>query len=86
MAEAGLNKTDVNIGRFKCFSCTRIYDKQSDNFFISGSDIYIENDYYIPWCKKCINEIRNKSCKHKWERPEHTYDNPAKCNGYITLF
>lgn len=57
MAEARLNTTDGNVGRFKCFSCTRIYDKQSDNFFISGSDIYIENDYYIPWCKKCINDM-----------------------------
>lgn len=46
------------IGVHKCFMCGNLYDNPKDNFYRSMTSKYFKNnDNFIPWCTKCINEV-----------------------------
>ena len=44
-------------GTYKCVRCNRSYDVRKGNYYETGSDAYVQNDYFLPWCKHCINEL-----------------------------
>lgn len=42
--------------RFKCIGpCKKIFAKQRSNFPTVQSTLYAGNNYYLPWCNKCID-------------------------------
>lgn len=42
--------------KYTCISCRRVYSKQRTNFQTAQSLLYRGNNYYIPWCNRCVDE------------------------------
>lgn len=48
----------ANIQRYSiCPLCKQPYSRQGDEFYVCHSDLYKNNDYYLPVCKQCIEEL-----------------------------
>ena len=42
---------------FSCLRCDRKFKVQTNNFFYTNSAIYRANNYYVPICKTCVEEL-----------------------------
>lgn len=48
----------ANIQRYHtCPLCKQPYSRPSDEFYVYHSGLYINNDYYLPVCKRCIEDL-----------------------------
>lgn len=46
---------DVTKQSFQCIACKSNFTKQRNNFPASQSSLYAGNNFYLPWCWRCID-------------------------------
>ena len=46
---------DPSATRYVCIGCRRSYTKQRTNFQTAQSLLYRGNNYYLPWCNRCVD-------------------------------
>lgn len=47
---------------YRCPRCGRVFNKQKTNFPITHSTLFAGNNYYLPWCYKCVDELYFAYC------------------------
>ena len=47
---------DPSTIKYICIGCRRSYNKQKTNFQTTQSLLYRGNNYYLPWCNRCVDE------------------------------
>lgn len=47
---------DSSSAKYICIGCRRSYNKQRTNFQTTQSLLYRGNNYYLPWCNRCVDE------------------------------
>lgn len=45
---------------FQCIECKSNYTKQRNNFPASQSSLYAGNNYYLPWCWRCVDKFYDR--------------------------